>query len=100
MLSNPITGDTLINFGADANGDLILLIGAFTPFHEAARATMVRRWPPSYVQNLVEQQGGSFPPHYVARLDRPDMRLLLREPALTPDRERRRATSPGGQRER
>ena len=79
---------------------LILLIGAFTPFHEAARATMVPRWPPSYLQNLVEQQGGSFPPHYVARLDRPDMRLLLREPSLTPDRERRRAASPGGQRER
>ena len=79
---------------------LILLIGAFTPFHEAARATMVPRWPPSYVQNLVEQQGGNFPPHYVARLDRPDVRLLLREPSLTPDRERRRAASPGGQRQR
>jgi len=79
---------------------LILLIGAFTPFHEAARATMVPRWPPSYLQNLVEQQGGSFPPHYVARLDRPDMRLLLREPSPTPDRERRHAASPGGQRER
>ncbi|HRD90225.1 MAG TPA: hypothetical protein PK752_18510 [Accumulibacter sp.] len=79
---------------------LILLIGAFTPFHEAARATMVPRWPPSYLQNLVEQQGGSFPPHYVARLDRPDMRLLLREPSLTPDRERRRTASSGGQRER
>jgi len=79
---------------------LMLLIGAFTPFHEAARATMVPRWPPSYVQNLVEQQGGSFPPHYVARLDRPDMRLLLREPSLTPDHERRRAASTGGQRGR
>lgn len=79
---------------------LMLFVGAFTPFHEAARATMVPRWPPSYEQNLIEQQGGSYPPHYVARLDRPDMRLLLREPSLTPDREHRRAASTGGQRER
>ena len=71
---------------------IILSIGAFTPLHEIGRATTVRRWQPNYEPTLIDQQGGAFPAHYVGRLDRADLRLLLRDPAIVPDREHRRAT--------
>ncbi|MBN8517254.1 MAG: hypothetical protein J5X22_15435 [Candidatus Accumulibacter sp.] len=69
----------------------MLSIGAFTPFHEFGRAVIVRRWPPNYERTLVDQQHGSFPPHYIGRLDRADVRLLLRDPAIVPSSTQRRA---------
>lgn len=71
---------------------IILSIGAFTPLHELGRATTVRRWLPSYEPTLIDQQGGVFPAHYVGRLDRADLRLLLRDPAIVPGRQQRHAT--------
>ena len=68
---------------------LILTIGAFSPLYELGRAASVRRWLPDYAQTLIDQQGGAFPPHYVGRLDRADMRLLLRDPAIVTGREPR-----------
>lgn len=67
----------------------ILLIGALTPLHELGRAASVQRWLPNYERTLVDQQQGAFPPHYVGRLDRADMRFLLRDPAIVPTREER-----------
>jgi len=68
---------------------LILLIGAFSPAYELGRAASVRRWLPDYTPTLIDQQNGVFPAHYVGRLDRADMRVLLRDPAIVPGREQR-----------
>jgi hypothetical protein len=63
---------------------IVLLIGAATPFFEIYRAATFRRLPPNYGQNLVEQQQGFEPPHYIGRLDRADLLLLLRQPSAIP----------------
>jgi hypothetical protein len=68
---------------------LFLIIGAFSAVYEVGRATSVRRWLPDYSATLIDQQGGVFPAHYIGRLDRADMRLLLRDPTLVPGREQR-----------
>lgn len=63
---------------------LVLLIGAATPLFEMWRAATFRRLPPNYGQSLVEQQQGFEPPHYIGRLDRKDLLLLMRRTSLVP----------------
>lgn len=69
----------------------VLAIGACTPFNEMWRGATFHRRPPNYGQDLVEQQQGFEPPHYIGRLDRPDLRLLLKTPQPVPDARTRRA---------
>lgn len=64
---------------------LVLLIGACTPFNEMWRAFFFSRTAPNYGVSLVEQHWNSEPPHYVGRLDRPDLIAVLRTPTLVPD---------------
>lgn len=72
-----------------------LLVGALTPFYEAGRAVTLKRWPPNYQRTLLDQQGGTLPAHYVGRLDRLELRVLLRDPVLVPSaRQRLAAPSP------
>ncbi|MCP5248792.1 MAG: hypothetical protein H6942_09725 [Candidatus Accumulibacter sp.] len=71
---------------------VVLAIGAFSPAYEFGRAATVRRWLPDYAPTLIDRQGGAFPAHYVGRLDRADMRLLLRDPVPVPGREQRPAS--------
>lgn len=63
---------------------LVLLIGAHTPFNEIWRALTFRRTPPNYGMTLVDTQHGSEVPHYVGRLDRPDLIAMLRAPGRVP----------------
>lgn len=63
---------------------VILLLGAPSAYSEMARAVLWPRTVPNYTRSLVEQQGGSFPPHYVARLNQPDLRWILNRPQLVP----------------
>lgn len=68
----------------------ILLIGAHTPFNEAARAVLWSAWKPDYTRTLVDVQQGYLPHHYVARLNDPILAKILRTPGLVPSREQRR----------
>lgn len=63
---------------------LVLLIGAHTPINEMWRALTFRYTPANYRVSLVEQHKGFEAPHYVGRFDRPDLKLLFREPSLVP----------------
>lgn len=63
---------------------LVLLIGAHTPFNEMWRALTFRHSPANYGVSLVEHHKGFEAPHYVGRLDRPDLEALLRTPTLVP----------------
>jgi hypothetical protein len=63
---------------------IVLLIGACTPFNEMWRAFFFKRIPPDYGCNLVEYHWNTEPPHYVGRLDRPDLIAVLRAPTLVP----------------
>lgn len=73
---------------------IFLLIGALTPFYEAGRAATLKRWLPNYQRTLVDQQGGHMPAHYVGRLDRRELRLLLRDPVIVPSARQRPITHP------
>ena len=64
---------------------VVLLVGAQTPFNEIWRALSFRRTPPNYGMTLVETQHGYEPPHYIGRLDRPDVIAFLRNPARVPE---------------
>ncbi|HEY6896840.1 MAG TPA: hypothetical protein VI279_06230 [Rhodocyclaceae bacterium] len=68
---------------------LVLLIGANTPFNEMWRAATFHRRPPNYGVSLVDHERGE-PPHYVGKLDKPDMLMLLRAPAPVPNRQQRK----------
>jgi hypothetical protein len=48
------------------------------------RAFFFKRIPPDYGCNLVEYHWNTEPPHYVGRLDRPDLIAVLRAPTLVP----------------
>ena len=69
---------------------VVLLIGACTPFNEMWRAATFHRTPPNYGVSLVEHERGE-PPHYVGKLNRPDMIFLFREPGRVPGRNERKA---------
>lgn len=61
----------------------ILLIGSLTTGVEMWRVIAFRPRPPNYGMSLV-QASGFEPPHYVARLNRYDLILLLRPPSQVP----------------
>jgi hypothetical protein len=63
----------------------VLLVGGCTPFNEMWRAYFFKPHPANYGRSLVEHHGNTEPPHYVGRLDRPDLIAVLREPTLVPD---------------
>lgn len=63
---------------------LTLLLGVPTAYHEVARAVLRPRVPPNYTLSLKEQQLGGFPPHYMAQLDRSDVRWMLKPPHNVP----------------
>jgi hypothetical protein len=69
---------------------LVLLIGANTPFNEMWRALFFKRIAPDYGRSLVEQHWNTEPPHYIGRLDRPDLLAVLRTPTLVPKAAERR----------
>lgn len=69
---------------------VVLLIGACTPFNEMWRAFIFKRTLPNYRISLVEQHWNTEPPHYVGRLDRPDLTAVLRAPSLVPNAEERK----------
>jgi len=69
---------------------IVLLIGSCTAFNEMWRAATWHRTPPNYGVSLVEHERGE-PPHYVGKLNRSDLILLLREPGKVPSRDERKA---------
>lgn len=68
----------------------LIAAGAPTAFNELWRAAAWHRWRPDYARSFVDVQRGRLPPHYVARLDNPLLRELLREPQLVRNRDERR----------
>ncbi|MCK9379680.1 MAG: hypothetical protein M0P95_01290 [Sulfuritalea sp.] len=64
---------------------IVLLIGACTPFNEMWRAVFFKRIAPDYGRNVVEHDRYTEPPHYIGRLDRPDLIAVLRAPTLVPN---------------
>ena len=69
---------------------LVLLTGSLTAISELWRSVTFQRSLPNYVQSLVEQQKGHEAPHYVGRLDRPDLITILRTPTAVPNAMQRR----------
>lgn len=63
---------------------VVLMIGACTPFNEMWRAIVFNRTAPHYGRSMVEQTSNIEHPHYVGRLNRPDLIAVLRTPALVP----------------
>lgn len=74
---------------------VVLLIGACTPFNEMWRAYSFKRVAPDYGPSLVEYHWNTEPPHYVARLDRPDLIAVLRAPTLVPKAAERKPQGSG-----
>lgn len=72
----------------------VLALGAITPWFEFMRAATWPRTPPNYSINLVEQQQGGYPPHYIGRFYRPELGWLFKNPSLVPGAGERR-TYPG-----
>ena len=68
---------------------IVLLVGACTPFNEMWRAATFRRFPPNYGVSLLEVQDGRFVAHYFGKLDRAEIKALLRTPSLVPTGEER-----------
>jgi hypothetical protein len=56
----------------------LLVVGAVTPFQEFARAAVLPRWPIDTHATLIDAACGTYPPHYVARLDGQPVVKLLR----------------------
>jgi hypothetical protein len=83
QIQNWVTQRTFTVTGAAIS--LILLIGACTPFNEMWRAFFFTRTLPDYARSLIEAHSNTEPPHYVGRLDRPDLITVLRTPALVPN---------------
>jgi hypothetical protein len=54
------------------------------------RALFFKRIAPDYGRSLVEQHWNTEPPHYIGRLDRPDLLAVLRTPTLVPKAAERR----------
>jgi hypothetical protein len=75
---------------------IVLLIGANTPFNEMWRALFFKRVAPNYGRSLVEENRNVEPPHYVGRLDRPDLLAVLRTPTLVPKAAERNPQALGG----
>ncbi len=70
---------------------LVLLIGACTPFNEMWRAAVFPRTLPNYGWSLKEQHENTEAPHYVGRLNRPDLIAVFRAPTLVPGGKERTA---------
>jgi hypothetical protein len=62
----------------------LLALGAVTPFQEFARASVLERWPINLHASLIGAACGSYPPHYVARLDGQAITHVLRAPHAVP----------------
>jgi hypothetical protein len=60
----------------------VLTVGAVTPVYEFWRALVGQRWAPSIERTLLDATRGQLPPHYVGRLDRNDLKAILRPPTL------------------
>jgi hypothetical protein len=75
---------------------IVLLIGVNTPFNETWRAAFFKRIAPDYGRSLVEFHWNTEPPHYIGRLDRPDLIAVLRTPTLVPTAAERKAQGLGG----
>lgn len=73
---------------------VVLLVGALTPCFEFARAILWRQTPPNYGESLVEQQRGYLAPHYIGRMDRPELQAIFKKPGLVPNAQERRAQVP------
>lgn len=69
---------------------LMLIVGAHTPFNEAARAVLWKAWQPDYTRSLIDVQQGYLPPHYIGRLTDPILSSLLRTPSPVPSSHQRR----------
>lgn len=63
----------------------VLIMGAHTPFNEIWRAMSFRRIPPNYGMTLLDSQRGIEAPHYIGRLDRPDLLTIMRRPSPVPE---------------
>jgi hypothetical protein len=61
---------------------VILAMGAVTPAYEFWRALARPRWTPSIEHTLLDATQGQLPPHYVGRLNRADLKAILRPPTL------------------
>lgn len=62
---------------------VVLLTGAVTPLQEFYRALTTERWSPNLQNNLI-QASGTPPPHYVARLNKPLLEKMMKEPMPIP----------------
>jgi len=60
---------------------VILLIGAITPMEEIYRALNQPSWPFHDSRSLMEAAQGTLPPHYVARLNQPQLQQAMRVPS-------------------
>jgi hypothetical protein len=58
----------------------LLALGAVTPFQEFARAAVLPRWPINAHATLIDAACGTYPPHYVARVEGQPVVRLLRPP--------------------
>jgi hypothetical protein len=66
---------------------VVLALGTVTPAYEFWRALSRPRWAPSLERTMLEASKG-MQPHYVGRLDRADLKEVLRTPALVAPRRR------------
>jgi hypothetical protein len=63
-----------------------LCLGAVTPLYEFWRAVARPSWRPSLERTLLEVANGQFAPNYFGRLDRADLKAILRPPTLVAPR--------------
>ncbi len=54
------------------------------------RAFFFKRHAPDYTKNMVEQHENTEAPHYIGKLDRPDLIAILRTPSIVPTAEERK----------
>jgi hypothetical protein len=73
--------DLRLNLQDLAGTAVILLIGAITPMEEIYRALSQPSWPFHDNRSLMEAAQGTLPPHYVARLNQPQLQQAMRVPS-------------------
>ena len=61
---------------------VLLLLGAVTPYNEFWRATALPAWPPNLHASLTDFARGGTIPNYFGRLDRDDLKVLLKPPGV------------------
>ena len=61
---------------------VLLVLGAVTPYNEFWRASALPAWPPNLHASLADFSRGGTIPNYFGRLDRGDLKALLKPPGV------------------